>query len=628
MIVTDVYKENAKRLKKYAKTSFSLSDESLKLFCDYVDNPMLLYNDKIKALLEKYKDEVVDYRIPVDKDEILEAEAPKEIFYINEVLNNVLFEYYEQYRSFDNGCSISIKETMENKFVLFGEERKIWRFLISNSGKISKTILKSNKEVSLSKPFTNDMGISFLIRAIDEYYKGLLGKETSLKRRIDKFREDFKEPTSDTKKVHFMIKEIFELMSSIIGAIILNNSNKYNAYLSFNFFDWFLASSGEGWTSCLSLDSSTAFAYGLIGLMSNPDWGMLMISKKENKSDFGIRVPSLLARTWVIYGDNEKFNLVNWYPHDIRSRGSKDLKFKNGDIIVTSKDFNNDTKGYTWFKPFYLRNGMVPYIYADCFSIIAAKSNNSVRVDVNGNKAGIPRLFFVEGTGYTGNPNNTNYYQTFGGLCEAIGDSGYSFGGIIEYGYDALDESERGGSRECCESCGDYYDGDEMYYVNDYGSVCRHCIEHDHFFYCSNCQEWFTENTHNDITVNGDVVCGGCIDNEYGYCTECNDLVHLEDLITVDNESTCENCFREMEDDISTCNNCLSYYTSSNGITVVLKNEEGYFEKQFCSENCFTLYKSKDINLFTSVIREGIGLEEFLSGKEEEEEESESSNVS
>lgn len=553
MVITDTYRENAKLIKNMVAKSFSLSPESYKLFCEYIDDPTLILNDKAKELLKKYSDEVVDFRIPLDTEKIIKDEAMKEVYFVIDTVNSVLFEFYREYRKFDNGCKITYDSVLENKITVFGTERKVYRFLCSHSKDIAGYLIKKAGDSPIDFSNLGDLdefGLRHLINVARRYHD-VTDRETQLKVKIAKLLMNNSEGLFyDVKTLSSTITDLFRITADIIGSLSISNKNKYKSYLTFNFADWFLASTGENWTSCINLDSCTCFSWGLIGPMSCPDWGMVMVTRSDEKEWLSIKVPSIVSRTWVIYGDNEKYNTVNWYPHDLRSRSRDDLSIKNGDIVLTKKEFNEDRRSFSWYKPFYLENGTVPFIYADCYGTVVSKTGENIRMNLDGSKSGMPYVFYCDGV-YSSRPSerfDTNFH-IFSNMCDNIASKGYTMENIIIDRVDALEiyETEEGG-RSYCECCEEITHEDDLIYVDGYGNVCTGCLESDdRFIYCDHCNvyRYYTECVE---TYSGEYVCSECYENYYFHCDNCNEVFYKNDELNVSEISDnvlCNRCYEE-----------------------------------------------------------------------------------
>jgi hypothetical protein len=77
---------------------------------------------------------------------------------------------------------------------------------------------------------------------------------------------------------------------------------KMELVVSLNFADWFLCSTSENWSSCLSLQSSysESFWSGLPGLIGDKNRALIYITDGEKKNFMGIEVDKIINRTWAI----------------------------------------------------------------------------------------------------------------------------------------------------------------------------------------------------------------------------------------------------------------------------------------------------------------------------------------
>lgn len=136
------------------------------------------------------------------------------------------------------------------------------------------------------------------------------------------------------------------------------NSNDYELVISLNFADWFLASTGDSWSSCISLYSIYDECYwtGLVNLIGDKSRAMVYITRKGEKKNYrGIVVDKFKIRTWVqLYrtikptnvDDNSKkynktfFNVVRTYPAEMEKSVFVDV-LKNIIGIDSYKDIAN-----------------------------------------------------------------------------------------------------------------------------------------------------------------------------------------------------------------------------------------------------------------------------------------------
>lgn len=86
-----------------------------------------------------------------------------------------------------------------------------------------------------------------------------------------------------------------------------------------------------------------------------------------------------------------------------------------------------------------------------------------------------------------------------------------------------------GAGKGQCENCGDYFDEDELTYVNGGGNWCQGCRD-DYAFWCERCQEYYAENSYDHEWVhNGryieEVYCENCVESSIDW----NEIVQCED---------------------------------------------------------------------------------------------------
>ena len=123
----------------------------------------------------------------------------------------------------------------------------------------------------------------------------------------------------DSDYVKFVEIEVMERLEKI-GAVTFPKSG-VQLVLSLNFADWFLASTAEKWTSCISLESDyeEAFWSGLPGLIGDKNRALLYITDGKQKDYYGIKVDRIIARSWILTvrqkSDNKTFfSFVGSYP--------------------------------------------------------------------------------------------------------------------------------------------------------------------------------------------------------------------------------------------------------------------------------------------------------------------------
>lgn len=148
------------------------------------------------------------------------------------------------------------------------------------------------------------------------------------------------------------------------------------------------------------------------------------------------------------------------------------------------------------------------------------------------------------------------------GLCIKCGDE-------TTEGLYCDDCRESGYICDCCEEI--FHDEDELWWVHDrrHGDirVCESCRD-DHYCYCEDCGEWFDEDT--GYTVDDIYYCESCFENRVGNgeivrCAECGEYHHADDMNYVFDENgeevlVCEWCWGH---ECGTCTVCGETFLSS-----------------------------------------------------------------
>lgn len=108
-------------------------------------------------------------------------------------------------------------------------------------------------------------------------------------------------PITDNKKILLVVEKYLKNIFEEIGKYKIPNKKLY-LVLSLNFMDWFLCSTGEGWSSCLSLESDYEGGYwhGLPGLIGDKNRALLYITDGKQKEYNGIKIDRFICRSWVL----------------------------------------------------------------------------------------------------------------------------------------------------------------------------------------------------------------------------------------------------------------------------------------------------------------------------------------
>lgn len=92
-----------------------------------------------------------------------------------------------------------------------------------------------------------------------------------------------------------------------------------------------------------------------------------------------------------------------------------------------------------------------------------------------------------------------------------------------------------------CEHCEEYSCSEDFVHLEDTDEWwCRSCAERD-AYQCMDCSDWVSEN-HGD---SNHILCSGCFEDRYTWCSDCGDLVHIDDSFSTDDGIYCEYCYNE-----------------------------------------------------------------------------------
>jgi hypothetical protein len=146
----------------------------------------------------------------------------------------------------------------------------------------------------------------------------------------------------------------------------------------------------------------------------------------------------------------------------------------------------------------------------------------------------------------------------------------------VHYDYDSPDELPERDGGYICEDCGCRMSEDDGYITHDGRRICCDCYENN-YFTCSDCDE--VHHIDYMITVGDYCYCEDCIDRNFTRCDCCGEYVSNDYTYTVhdkygDEVEVCPYCF---EDNYSMCTCCDEYYPNDK-LTQVEKEDAWYCE--------------------------------------------------
>lgn len=289
------------------------------------------------------------------------------------------------------------------------------------------------------------------------------------------------EDSKYSKSMKFFIKEkemlrrIQDLYSTYTQKLT-TNKKMMNVYLSIHPLDYLTVSENKyGWRSCHAL-SDGDYRGGNFNYMVDKTTLVAYIMEDKDENLFNdtywpmgdVQWNSKIWRCLVHL--NEKGIIINTqYPYksDVFLNQLEVVLDKITDNTFTKKEDFNKPKRVTW------NNIDNPMFYSD--------------LDNNNRGAYIKEL------------KDEEVYRLSNGILGYsiidIGEDAYCFecgSGIATEGYDCTCQCCRGSKESQCDNCGNYWDTDDMYYLNS-ENICPDCRD-QYYFECPDCGELF----HND----------------------------------------------------------------------------------------------------------------------------------
>lgn len=499
MKVTEEYLNNVKEIEKFIK-AFSFDEESEARIRKYIKNPLSVLNDDIKALFKKYDDEIVDYRIPLPASMLKKRrKLLKEVLLIYSVVVDCLNEDDQfKFSIGENGevvpeITISEHTISDSYFIVKNDKRKVWKYLKTKYDSIARKVYNNwNKSRSFSidsegntKTFidlnNNNVGLYSFVSVMTKYIASIGNRKTSLKEKINTFFNkkmliDVTGKTEDEIIAYIkdeVISPIMNIVQEIISARTLD-LEKYKLYLSFNVFDWLLASSGQDWHSCIDMDSNYCYGVGMLGMCGCPDWGMLLYTDGSEKQFSNIKVYNIVTRSWVCYTNKKDFQLINWYPKDIRNTidfSDNDSEFK----FIDHGRENNTRTSFSHWDPITFVNGAVAWIYSDLYDFSICDNKTEMAFKFTG-KTGLPGIYKDKNTG------KLYYGSSLGEIMRAIQSKYRSIHDMVKHN-DSIANLLNSVEKITCDMCGDEIDEDDRIYIaSEDIYVCENCCNNNFFW--------------------------------------------------------------------------------------------------------------------------------------------------
>ena len=341
--------------------------------------------------------------------------------------------------------------------------------------------------------------------------------------------------SSDEEKLKYINAFITKAYEKV-GEKKKPSKNGLSLVISFNPCDWYLASTSESFSSCFNLNAAargdgTGYVYslGLPFLNSDVNRCFVYLTRGEMKEWEGIKVESVLARSWAFLDNEGKVDICKWYPNEIFNADALNE-------VIGLRMFRNSSSFKRCmypFDPICTKTGAVISVYNDVGSWRLDKETGKIIHE--GNQKCGQQKFTVRGTniedgnstyrGIDNPPNEIRYIYsrwlkcglslkklvgTYRCACCSSEDKGGFFRNHNFYCYDCYEDH-----RKKCSRCGSEYweetaDKERKPIIGRNGQkmdLCPNCYEHAKQHVCSICGTYDEDS----VVVNGKRICNSCI---------------------------------------------------------------------------------------------------------------------
>lgn len=309
-----------------------------------------------------------------------------------------------------------------------------------------------------------------------------------------------------------VIKKIDENLNRI-GAVKLSKKNEGpRIVLSLNPVDMFLASTGNGWNSCISLDSDYEKGYwtGLPGIFGDKNRCIVYLTDGSQKDVYGMTAEKQKSRSWGILNNEEKIILLRWYP-------SQKISINSINSVIGSNYFEKTTEDTCWSSknsiiPIFHKNGNSSFIYQDGSHI-----------------ENINKKFFIT--------------QGFGGHTFINDKLEVAEGDLFDFGNKpqlteiinantTIEEYSETLNLYTCDDCGEKVEEEYIYRLEDGRFVCDNCLE-SYYVLCESCNEYFIQGDIIEVGKYSEPYCINCIEGNAEKSEWDGNYYFFDDLVTV-----------------------------------------------------------------------------------------------
>lgn len=390
----------------------------------------------------------------------------------------------------------------------------------SNSIKVNKNLFKIEKAIMnyyletprMVKTLEYDLRIAPLSQNMFRFieHKKYVPNEDYL----PFYRDEVIDLSSYRREISTILKDI--------GAVSIPKKGDLKAVLSLDFTDFFLAATGENWSSCISLESSynAALWSGLPGTIVDPNRSILYITDGKKKDYEGIVTDRMLSRAFCILDEENNINPLRYFP----SRYISEEKLKKITGIPFSERGLFLSKHF--FEPLFFKNQNSCFIFQDNSCFVKNSGENIVKIEGRGH-------------GYYYFPKNGEIVREGNQIFNC--DQGLS--GLIMRNKE-IEEFEN--SFEVCDICDiEIEHEDDIMEAPNGDSLCERCFM-ENFFVCVNCGQTHGNGEESEMNE----ICISCFDNHYDFCDDCNLPFEREVLVHVNDNNynlLCPHCNEDYE---------------------------------------------------------------------------------
>lgn len=352
-----------------------------------------------------------------------------------------------------------------------------------------------------------------------------------------KFESDF--------RAYFPLDDMKEYLTKNVSKYSLDSVMEYMSSLqyfvvSYNPVDFLYCSYGDGYSSCLSLNSKYDYCWGLPSLFTDSPRYMAYLSKGKHKNkklydDIAFRTIDKKIRAWMFKGKDKQVKILNHYsPSNCNSSCYDALygyffKYANN-LFKDNLVSGNFTSSTTEIELMRLANAPC-YIYEDCGLVLHPDKK------IHTTEYGCYKKYGWTGAGYMNSDNTSILCYLENDLDNDHFRSHLTFTPCKDCGEPVSDkEIYRGVCPQCCElkyyrcwHCGNSHKrGTETELYEHYGicnnkvTICPECIKNRKTFTCDCCsKEFFKDNT-KIFVGDGKYYCKECNEEHYYNCDYCH----------------------------------------------------------------------------------------------------------